>query len=301
MPRVTALLETALGSVMLVALTASVVADDEEVRLRPYATTKLGVQFCLIEEGPFEMGGSLGLTWYRASEPAHSVWLHSYYMQATEVTVDQFVHYWNELFSRDVRAGYRAVNTTASPAFWYSVDRGDKVEVGVMPRYIGYPMTGVTHEGAVGFAEWLSKRDGVRYRLPTEAEWEKAARGGRGNLYSWGNEWDPAAAASVPGKVGSFKPNPFGLHDMTGNVGELCSDYYDEEYYKTSPDRNPTGPERGRDGRRVVRGETGGDDPRCFSTVFRTYFLGGDGDVGFRLVREVSEQDRLPPLDPDGK
>src|SRR5262249_7756465 len=110
----------------------------------------------------------------------------------------------------------------------------------------GKPVLGITYHGAVTYCRWLSKKTGKYYRLPTEAEWEYAARAGTKTAYSFGDDpekldedaWDQLKA-KVPGEtmphtqpVGKKKPNAWGLHDMYGNVAEWCADHYDENYYK---------------------------------------------------------------------
>ncbi len=135
-----------------------------------------------------------------------------------------------------------------------------------------HPVVHVSWNDAVAYCRWLSTVTGKKYRLPTEAEWEYAARGGldRQRL-PWGNEfkvngrwacniWQGAfpdgntAEDGFPGTapVGRCQPTPFGLHDMSGNVWEWCADYFDPDYYERSPVDNPKGPDAGR--RRVQRG-----------------------------------------------
>ncbi|HVO94737.1 MAG TPA: formylglycine-generating enzyme family protein [Terriglobales bacterium] len=122
------------------------------------------------------------------------------------------------------------------------------------------PVVGVTWDEAAAFCAWLSERGGMPFRLPTEAEWEYAARGGvDGAHYPWGNEppdekhlvgCDPVTGG--PAEVGVNPPNGFGLFDMSENVHEWCADYYDYNYYHYSPEKNPHGPSAGQ--RRVSRG-----------------------------------------------
>ncbi|MGH7811763.1 MAG: formylglycine-generating enzyme family protein, partial [Candidatus Binatia bacterium] len=122
------------------------------------------------------------------------------------------------------------------------------------------PVVGVTWDEAVLYCDWLSKRFGRSFRLPTEAQWEKAARGGReGALYPWGDEppgeklflgCDPVTGGPAP--VGANEPNGFGLFDMSEGVHEWCSDYYDYNYYGYSPEQNPAGAASGT--RRSSRG-----------------------------------------------
>ena len=121
------------------------------------------------------------------------------------------------------------------------------------------PVVGVNWHEAAAYCDWLSARTGRRHRLPTEAEWEKAARGGLDAArYPWG---DAEPAAVFPGvtlplrgplPVGSGPPNGLGLTDLSGTVHEWCLDWHRDDYYALAPDRNPPGPAYGT--RRVSRG-----------------------------------------------
>ncbi len=121
------------------------------------------------------------------------------------------------------------------------------------------PVTSVSWFDATAYCTWLSEKTGKRYRLPTEAEWERAARGGlEGKLYTWGDE-PPQLQPNYselwsggPERVGQRTPNGFGLHDISENVHEWCSDWFDEHYYLVSPEHNPRGPTTGT--RRSSRG-----------------------------------------------
>ncbi|MCI0380038.1 MAG: formylglycine-generating enzyme family protein [Gemmataceae bacterium] len=125
-----------------------------------------------------------------------------------------------------------------------------------------HPVTHIAWVDAVEYCEWLSKKTGRTYRLPTEAEWEFAARGGLHQKdFPWGDDLTPddkwmtniwqgrfpnenseADGFARAAPVGSFPPNDYGLYDMAGNVWEWCSDYYRKDYYKESPEKNPKGP-----------------------------------------------------------
>lgn len=111
------------------------------------------------------------------------------------------------------------------------------------------PVTSVSWFDATAYCEWLSEKTGKLYRLPTEAEWERAARGGlEGKLYTWGDEapkHQPRYAElwfNGPERLGQRQANGFGLYDISENIHEWCSDWYDERYYVDSPSRNPQGP-----------------------------------------------------------
>ena len=114
------------------------------------------------------------------------------------------------------------------------------------------PVVAVSWFDAIAYCDWLTEQTGDRYRLPTEAEWEYAARGGaEGLLYPWGNE--PTRPNETPDRwrderpeiVGLSEPNGFGLFNMCENVHEWCADWFDANYYANSPTENPKGPESG--------------------------------------------------------
>ncbi len=122
------------------------------------------------------------------------------------------------------------------------------------------PVVGITWDQAAMYCEWLSERAGRNYRLPTEAEWERAARGGlEAALYPWGDDppWEKGFSGADPrsggpARVGANRPNGFGFFDMSEGVHEWCSDYYDYNYYSYGPERNPQGATSGK--RRSSRG-----------------------------------------------
>ena len=159
-----------------------------------------------------------------------------------------------------------------------------------------HPVVLVRYEDAAAYCAWLSDSLERRFRLPTEAEWEKAARGGKeGQRYPWGNDIDgsrcnflvdPAAKAQRGTRpVGTFPPNAYGLYDMAGNVWEWVSDWYGGDYYATSEPRDPVGPSDGQ--MRIIRGGAWvNDDITMLRCAYRhqvppdTYAY----SVGFRVV-----------------
>ena len=175
-------------------------------------------------------------------------------------------------------------------------------------------MVGVAWYEAQAYCSWLTKKTGTLHRLPTEAEWEKAARGTDQRRYAWGNEFsanyanywdsgDPWADGAAPvgiydgdthnGYATGDNASPYGVRDMPGNVREWCSDWYDEQYYEKTPVLNPGGADIG--DHRVIRG--GGWDGDIFGlratgrmyydpeTRYFAYPTGRYFDIGFRCVR----------------
>ena len=194
---------------------------------------KDGKEMVLIPAGSFEMGDHLGGI---GNAPVHRVQLDAFYMNVHEVTVGQFREFVNQ-------SGYSYGGNWDSLA---NYSPGDD-----------YPMIYVNWNDATAYAKWAGKR------LPTEAEWEYAARGGlAGKRYPWGDEitHDDANYSGTSGKdkwkycspVGSFAANGYGLYDMAGNVLEWCQDWYGKDYYQNSAAKNPPGPDTGK--YRVLRG-----------------------------------------------
>jgi formylglycine-generating enzyme required for sulfatase activity len=186
-----------------------------------------------IPAGFFLMGSNVGQD---NEQPVHRVWVDNFLLAACQVTNAEYIR-----FLRDTKS--------LPPPFWNDPNFNHPEQ----------PVVGVSWFEAVGYCEWLSAETELRFRLPTEAEWERAARGGReGALFPWGDsppESLPDYAdrwTTGPDPVGRAAPNEFGLFNMCDNVHEWCSDWYAPDYYAVSPDRNPRGPETG--GRRSSRG-----------------------------------------------
>ncbi|WP_457653251.1 formylglycine-generating enzyme family protein [Rhodocaloribacter sp.] len=160
----------------------------------------------------------------------------------------------------------------------------------------GHPVVNVTWEDATAYCEWLSRRTGKPYALPTEAQWEKAARGTDARIFPWGNTWDPnrlnsweeGAGDTTP--VGTYSPagdSPCGAADMVGNVWEWCRDWFSETTYRDREGqevRDPEGPESGNT--RVLRGGSFSQDAQNVRCVLRRWDFPNDryDRLGFRVV-----------------
>jgi formylglycine-generating enzyme len=203
------------------------------------------------------------------NSPAHAVRLRGFCLDRYEVTNAQY------------EAFCKATGATL-PFFWGM----SGFRCG--PRYPNHPVVGVSWSNARDYAKWRGKR------LPTEAEWEYAARGGlAGMAYVSGNTLDSSkvnftrSGLKASAAVGSYPPNGYGLYDMAGNVQEWVADRYDPEYYETSPPENPPGPDKGR--LRVIRGGGWFTGPGCMGVDFRIALPSNwvDFNVGFRCARDA--------------
>ncbi|UFH57774.1 SUMF1/EgtB/PvdO family nonheme iron enzyme [Spirosoma sp. KNUC1025] len=155
------------------------------------------------------------------------------------------------------------------------------------------PVTAVGWDDVQTFIKKLNILSGQNYRLPTEAEWEYAARGGTkskrfdyaGSNASNSVAWTSANSGSTPHPVGQKQANELGLYDMSGNVFEWCSDWYDETYYGNSPENDPKGPATGP--YRVIRGGNWASEPAISRVTYRIPVQVGYGAIGFRLASSL--------------
>ncbi len=225
----------------------------------------LAANMVRILAGPFVMGGGDEAD----EQPRHTVVLAAFDIDADEVTRAEY--------ARCVAAG-----ACRAPAVAGADDATAKL-----------PVTGVSWDDADAYCRWAGKR------LPTEAEWERAARGSDGRVYPWGDAFDCARGnfgnydgegrcPGNPGRpvaVGSYARVGEALHDFAGNVWEWVADWYDAHYYARAPGKNPKGPRRGE--RRVVRGGAccsmfglpRASNRNAFPPACR------DDDLGFRCAR----------------
>ena len=235
--------------------------------LQPQSSDSPQDDMVLIPGGEFIMGKEEE----NIDNPAHVVLLDSFFLDKYEVTNSQYLRFCNS-------------TGRALPEFWEM----DEFHSG--PDYPDHPVVGVSWIDARDYAEWIGKR------LPTEAEWEYAARGGLvGKIYPNGDEIDSTTANyTVAGRkkgtvpVGNYPPNGFGLHDMTGNVAEWVYDHYEKDYYLVSPKYNPKGPLQGKF--QVIRGGGWHTGPGCSQVYFRNAirFNWVDFNVGIRCASDTN-------------
>jgi len=205
--------------------------------------------------------------------PVHRVQIDSFYMDKYEVTNAQYLRFCQE-------TGYRLPRFWGMEAFRSGAD------------YPDHPVVGVSWSDAVEYGAWCGKR------LPTEAEWEYAARGGLvGMNYPNGDTLHPSdgnhakSGKGGPVAVGSYPANGYVLHDMQGNVVEWVWDYYAADYYSSSASANPRGPESGRF--RVIRGGGWHSGPYCNRVYYRNALPPNwvDFNVGFRCAKNFESLD----------
>jgi serine/threonine-protein kinase len=245
---------------------------------RPSSTiinSKDGAEMILIPAGEFLMGTSdeqieellrqfpsWKRKWFANEQPQHRVTVDDFYIDKYPVTNAQF-----EQFVKTT--DYKAEGD------WRKYFTKGKEK---------HPVVCVPWNDANTYCKWAGKR------LPTEAEWEKAARGADGRIWPWGNAWDKSKCNSSDGGPGTTTPvgsypagaSPYGVMDMAGNVWEWCADWYDEKYYASAPDRNPQGPSSGT--QRGVRGGSWNGIPDGARAAFRYWIDPGNWFVnyGFR-------------------
>lgn len=230
--------------------------------------------------------------------PVHRVQVSEYFISRFPITHDQYARFIRATGRNApgvrhlplVATGERdAVFRQRAAAYgWH----GNRPPVGLG----GHPVVLVTIDDAMAYSRWMSEEYQRRFRLPTEAEWERAARGGlEGLRYPWGNDLDPVHAnfSGDPSSTrhrgtkptGTYPPNAFGLYDVAGNVWEWVSDWYGADYYAAGAAQDPRGPASGT--LRVVRGGAWlNDDPEMLRCSYRhavppdTYSY----TIGFRIV-----------------
>lgn len=296
----------------------------EEQAAGPDKRNSIGMTLVTIPAGTFQMGSSSAEVRRVRSEwniqesllepetPGHKVRItQPYLIGKYEVTVGQFRKFVAE-------TNYKTVAESQGWAWSYDLDKKKWVKKsGASWRSTGekpwddLPVTFITHKDAQAFCEWLSAKESRKYYLPTEAQWEYAARGGISEMrFTWGDEVPSSSQLNIADKsspfpwadrtmndgyataapVGCFDPNGFNLYDMAGNAWELCADAYDAKIFKDKADStlfDPTGPKSGK--KSVVRGGNWAFGPEIARNSFR---FGLETNLcldlcGFRVVAEL--------------
>ncbi len=245
--------------------TGNVLAQEPEKEF----TNSIGMEFVLLPAGTFIMGENEPLSEGKGDErPAHEVTISKpYYIGRHEVTQGQ----WQKIMG-------------SNP----SRHKGEN-----------NPVDSVSWNDAQEFIKRLNEKEGGNlYRLPTEAEWEYAARGGMPTRYFFGNDqtklpdhaWVTRNAGGTTHPVGTKKPNQYGIHDTSGNVREWVQDWYDDDYYSRSPKVDPAGPETGYG--KAYRGgsKDGAEFPTRSSYRWRETPDTIEQNLGFRLARSIPEK-----------
>jgi formylglycine-generating enzyme required for sulfatase activity len=251
-------------------VTSSLDAQTARSSLKASAKTAESL-YVVVPAGDFLMGCKQGRDEER---PVHRVWVEAFEMAIYQVR------------NRDFAVFLQASGHPAPPNWNHPGFHGPD-----------QPVVSVSWIEAQKYCQWLSGATSRRYRLPTEAEWERAARGGiESRLYPWGDEapqsraeylarWGGEVLGPLP--VGRGEANPYGIYDLCENVHEWCADWYQADYYAHSPERNPGGPAAG--DRRASRGGSWRHHVKVSRLAARSSIPPAFqyADYGFRVVREI--------------
>jgi formylglycine-generating enzyme required for sulfatase activity len=247
--------------ILLLVFALSLLPSCGRINLQTDLSRMAGGRTEQIPAGWFLMGEDSGR---KSHQPQRRVYLDNYEIQVTEVTRGEF-------------AAFIAATDYQAPG-WMPGQPEENDQL---------PVVGVLWEDANAYCRWLGMR------LPTEAEWEKAARGTDGRRYPWGDRWDSSKANTVESGNGNLQPvgsfpvgiSPYGILDMSGNAAEWVSDYFDPDYYSYAPDRNPPGPEVIMD--RILRGGSFAGPVDYATTFFRdsSHSVKPNDRVGFRCAK----------------
>lgn len=260
--------------------------------------------YLFVSAGDFRMGDNFD-EGASHEKPVHTVFLKAYYIGKYEISNGDYAKFIDD-------GGYSQENYWSNggygicgnqPLYWDSLT----YKGGGIAGNEKFPVIGVSWYEANAYCMWLSEKTGGNYRLPTEAEWEKAARGTDQRRYPWGNSIDGSYAnydnsgdpfdnltpvdyydGSIHGSFStSSNVSPYGAYNMGGNVWEWCNDWYSSDYYLKSPADNPKGPVSGSN--KVIRGGSW----KSVTSSLRSSFRGGNDPpelkyytLGFRCVRD---------------
>lgn len=307
-------------------------AQDKPEELKPYTETIPGTEIKFemlpIPGGTFTLGSPEGEEGRNDDEgPAREVTVGPFWMGKYEVTWEEYDQF---AFALDLKRKEREkLDLANQPETEKKADAVTRPTPPYADMTFGYghdhqPAICMTHHAAMEYTRWLSEKTGKTYRLPTEAEWEYAARAGTKTAYSFGDDaskldeyaWS-VNNAEKPMPIGKKKPNPWGLHDMHGNVAEWVLDHYKADAYEALDGDKPSlGPVQIPDEKEysyIVRGGSWDDDPTACRSATRVssnkewsmqdpqrpqsiWWHTDARNVGFRVVRPLKEQDNLVGL-----
>ena len=255
-----------------------------EAGLRGTEAAIIQPEMACIPEGWFWMGCETGRD---DEKPVHRVWVNAFALAVTQVTNGEYA-----CFLAAAKLGME--NAPGRDTWRFTIQEKERKPLwnDANFNHPKMPVVAVSWHEAAAYCDWLSLASGKHYRLPTEAEWERAARGGAESLlYPWGNaapETLPDYARrwkTGPEPVALYAPNAYGLYNMGDNVHEWCADWYDDGYYRQSPERNPQGPKSGN--RRASRGGSWRHHIKVSRTAARSSIPPEFqyADYGFRVAR----------------
>jgi formylglycine-generating enzyme required for sulfatase activity len=260
-------------------------------------TNSIGMKLRLIRAGEFLMGSPASEKERKENEFQHRVRITKpFYLGIHEVTVGNFRQFVaEEKYVTEAERGPGGTAFIAAKMNFAGFDPVYNWRNNGMPQTDAHPVGNISWNDATAFCEWLTRKEGRRYRLPTEAEWEYACRAGAHTAFQTGE--DPAGlaavanvadltlaakfslweAAAIPARdgfaltapVGSLQPNAFGVFDMHGNVWEWCQDWHDDEYYRKSAEADPLGPVAGVS--RIQRGGAWNDRSPVCRSAYRSW------------------------------
>ncbi|HEV8070775.1 MAG TPA: formylglycine-generating enzyme family protein [Planctomycetaceae bacterium] len=302
-------------------------ADGLKLPIDP--TNSIGMKLVVIPAGEFFMGStplqvhqirrgdpSFRKDWERDEQPQHHVQIsRPFLLGAHEVTRGQFGEFVRSTkYVTDAQRDHKGGMGFEAATSEFKQDPHFNWQNAGFVQSDDQPVVNVSWNDAVAFCQWLSRKEKIAYRLPTEAEWEYACRAGTTTLYSYGDDPEGLAAVAnvadaaarekfsswsgIAGRdghvftapVGSFQPNAFGLFDMHGNVWEWCRDWFGESYYAKSPEKDPSGPPTGTV--RVFRGGSWYDAASLCRSAFRYWDVPTYRDyfLGFRVAADLPTQ-----------
>ncbi len=289
--------------ISLLILSVPVKAQDFKPYDQPISGSDIVIKMVPVSAGEFSMGSPTSEKGRKTEEgPQKKVKVDAFWMGTYEITFDQYDIFADE--EKDKEPVADAITRPSPPYIDLTLGMG---------KAGGYPANSMSQYGALMFCKWLYKKTGIFFRLPTEAEWEYAARSGSKTPYFFGTDdsrlkeyaWYAANSEDKYHKVGELKPNPWGLYDIYGNMAEWTLDQYDENYFKKiTPDNPWLQPDAKHP--RTLKGGTYKDEPEELRSAARlksnldwnrrdpqipkSKWWNADAPfIGFRIVRPVKQ------------